>query len=103
MREGRRCDSKRLKENRRIDLRMIREIYNEVTKWLKRNTVIVGTLEADLNSEVLSIGLKKHWENKAVRSPACHATYEQVLLQDIMSGAGRAVEEQRGEETSSAA
>lgn len=86
MREGRRCHSKWLKENRRIDLRVIKENLQWGNKMVKK---IAETLETDLNSEVLSIGLKRHWENKAARSTPWHTRYEQVLLQDTMSGAGR--------------
>jgi len=39
---GRRSLSRWLKENERIDLRVIRETNNEATKMLKRNIVISG-------------------------------------------------------------
>lgn len=64
MREGRRCHSRWLKENKGIDLRVIRENNNEATKILKRNIAISGTLETDLNSEVLSRGLKRRGTGK---------------------------------------
>lgn len=55
MRKERRHHSRCLKENKRIDLRVIRETNNEVTKMLKRNIVISGTLEIDLNSNFKSL------------------------------------------------
>lgn len=50
MRKDRRRHSRCQKESTIIDLRVIRETNNEATKMLKRNIVISGTLEIDLNS-----------------------------------------------------
>lgn len=79
MREGRRCHSRWVKENKRIDLRMIREINNEAAKMLQRNILNSGTLETDLNSEVLSRGLKRRDMGKQ-SSWVSNTRYKQVLL-----------------------
>lgn len=59
MRESWSCHSRWLKKNKRIDLRVNREISNDAKKMLKGNVLVSGTMETDLNSEVLFRGLKR--------------------------------------------
>lgn len=101
MREGRRCHSRWLKENKIIDLRLNREISSDATKMLKRN-VISGTLGTDINSEILSRDLKRG-VTEQTKQLALQFGTQSTSRSFCPSGAGRAGEEQGNEEVSSAA